>query len=204
MTLLENMDKSTQGTTELCPNCAHIKESEKSIDYQWQWRHTVSYWISVGGVYGLLPFIVGNTVELFKDEEYISSVDYHTLRHVAFFFGGIANLVAGYCGYHEVINEQNRYNPNRHKKSRRTKIWCILPGDKSLSYWTSLIFLIANVLTLIPKTFAVLRIEFEDYSAAWYIIHQFTICIVTTCLLIGGSLQVYINKGWIYRPHKLG
>eukprot|EP01084_Bolivina_argentea_P284203 486984_1 len=172
----------------------------KKTDYQWQFRHTVSYWICVGFIIGGIPYVVGNIADIFKSE--LESLDYYTLNSVSFVVGGIANLIASYCGYHEVINEAN--HSNRNKGNKRKKIWLFLSGKKTMNYWTSLVFLIANTLTLIPKICAVFKIKFDKWSIYWIIIDQLVISIVVIFLFIGGILQLYINKGWKWRPYRVG
>ena len=120
-------------------------------EYKWQFRHTVSYWIAVWYTFGGILFVIGNVADIYKDS--LNESDYYTLNSVAFFVGGIANLIAGFWGYHQVINEPTR----RNLKQRR--IWC-MPWNKSPYFWASFIFLMANIITLIPKIFAVIGMEF--------------------------------------------
>ena len=125
MTLLSEMDDKQQDD--------QIEKTEKrqKIDYRWQWRHTVSYWISIGFIFGALLFVVGIMADSY--EEKLNEIDHYTLGSIALLVAGIANWVAGYCSYHEVINEANHYNPNKRKLTnpRRKKIWCIYTGKQS-------------------------------------------------------------------------
>eukprot|EP01083_Nonionella_stella_P184075 667029_1 len=106
-------------------------DTPRSVDYRWQWRHTVSYWISVGFVLGGMLFVVGALSDVFVDK--LHDIDYHTLNPIGFLFGAIAYVFGGYCGYYQVINESTKYNPSAKGFFKRKKAWCIHSGNRDKS-----------------------------------------------------------------------
>eukprot|EP01083_Nonionella_stella_P064044 166586_1 len=177
-------------------------DTPRSVDYRWQWRHTVSYWISVGFVLGGMLFVVGALSDVFVDK--LHDIDYHTLNPIGFLFGAIAYVFGGYCGYYQVINESTKYNPSAKGFFKRKKAWCIHSGKKTIPYWAAFSYLVANTTTFIQKIPRALQIEFVKYSLPWFLIMRFTMIIVYIGLFMGGALQLYLNKGWKWRPYKLG
>lgn len=153
---------------------------------QWQFRHTVSYWIGIWYTVGGFFFCIACAADMYKP--HLNTVDYYTLVIVTYFLGGLANLLGGYWGYHQVVSEPSR----RFKRS--TKFGCCR-FNRSLHFWASFVFLCANVLTLIPKFFKLIRGKpFEPGTAASIIIDYAIYVVVVTLLTVGGGIQMYLNK----------
>ena len=129
----------------------------KPISHQYQFRHTVSYWISISFIFGSLLFTTGSAFWIIDD--YITTEDYYALVTVAYFAGACAFGTGSYFGYHEVINELQK----KHKPQKRVhkRLWLFLSGRKSMHYWTALVFFMGTILYQITVTFDVMKVEFE-------------------------------------------
>lgn len=191
---------SSGNDTLLCLNDTHSEQDQspvKSTSFKWQFRHTISYWIAIWYLVGGLFFVIGSATDVYRDIHGLADDDYYTLNTVSYFVGGLANLVAGFWGYKQVMSEPSgRYHRSKH-------IYC-LRCNHSLHFWASFLFLISSVVSLIPKTFAILHIRFEPHSLTWLLVDKLTMVFVVVCLLLGGAVQMHLNKYWRFRPYKLG
>ena len=167
----------------------------KGNEYDWIFRHTVSYWISISFIFGSLLF---STASIFLSmHSSLTQKDKFVLITVAFFAGNTAFLIASFFGWFEVINIQN----HQHNNNMAQTLIC----NQTINYWTALVFVIGSVLYQISVTCNLLQIQFESFSFFFdHFLLKLPIFLGGIFFFIGGVLEMYLNECWYLKPRNIG
>eukprot|EP01083_Nonionella_stella_P147866 467168_1 len=172
------------------------------FNYQWEFRHTLSYWVAINYILGALLFTTGSFFWLIEDR--LTTTDFYCLVTVAFFAGACCFTMGTYFAYYEVINEQTQ-------SSRRKRIFCCYAGKRNINFYAVLTYFIGTICYQLNTTTGrvfytirgVLKMNFTRGSLTWYLLLQMPIFFGGLCFWVGAMFEMHLNKAWKWRPTKL-
>eukprot|EP00484_Ammonia_sp_Unknown_P000534 CAMPEP_0197022924 /NCGR_PEP_ID=MMETSP1384-20130603/3722_1 /TAXON_ID=29189 /ORGANISM="Ammonia sp." /LENGTH=454 /DNA_ID=CAMNT_0042451051 /DNA_START=16 /DNA_END=1377 /DNA_ORIENTATION=+ len=173
----------------------------ETLTFQWQFRHTISYWISIGAIFGCLCFSVGSVFFVLENE--LEAKDVYTLVTYLYFCGSFAFLIQSYLSYYQILSERSSKDYNHLMQYTWLYKYLLLWGKKTVHYWTIFWLLLGTIVYHVAVTFEVLKYDFEPHSTYWYLFKFIPLWLGGFLFFVSGYLQMRINKFWLWRPYKL-